>query len=64
MKPKQKLDRVKGLKQSSDQYRNIKGIHYTLFTSDPSIFCQVKKESKDKGLKTIVISNQLYIEVK
>ena len=53
-----------GVKSSSDQYRNIKGVHYICYTSNPSIFEEVKKESKEKGLKTKIIKGELYVEKK
>lgn len=53
-----------GIKSSSDMYRNIKGIHYIHYTSDPSEFGNAKEEAKQKGLKTKIIKDELFIESK
>ncbi len=53
-----------GVKSSSDQYRNIKGVHYVCYTSNPDMFEEVIKELKEKGLKTKIIKDELYVEEK
>lgn len=51
-----------GVKSSSDQYRNIKGVHYVCYTSNPDAFEEVRKESKEKGLKVRIINGEMYVE--
>ena len=53
-----------GVKESTDQYRNIKGVHFIHWTSDTSIFAKEKSLAKIKGLKTRIIKGELYIEKK
>ena len=53
-----------GVKSSCDQYRNIKGVHYICWTSDPSVFEEEKKWAKERGLKTKIIKGELYVEKK
>ena len=53
-----------GVKDSIDQYRNIKGIHYECWTSDNNIFEQEKAKAKELNLKCRVIKGELYMEVK
>lgn len=51
-----------GVKNSSDMYRNIKGIFYTQWTSNPSEFAKAKEDFKAKGLKTRIIKGELFVE--
>ncbi|CDV96336.1 Hypothetical protein DPCES_5338 [Desulfitobacterium hafniense] len=53
-----------GVKSSCDQYRNIDGIHYECYASDPGTFDEVRAEAKQKGLKCRMIKGELYREVK
>lgn len=53
-----------GVKSSSDIYRNIKGIHYVHFTSNPANFSQAIEDAKIEGLKTKIIKDELFIEKK
>lgn len=53
-----------GVKSSCDMYRNINGIHYIHYTSNPDDFEKVKAEAKKDGLKTKMINNELFIEKK
>lgn len=48
------------MKYSINQYRNIKGVRYECYTSDPSKFENCKKECKEKRLKYRIIDNQFY----
>jgi hypothetical protein len=50
------------LKQSRNQYRNIKGVYYEHWTSDASTFKIEKSEAKKLGLRTRIIDGQLYRE--
>jgi len=50
------------VKSSSDQYRNIKGVHYICYTSNPLEFDKVRAEAKEKGLKTKIIKGEMFIE--
>jgi len=52
-----------GVKDSSQQYRNIEGIFYKCVASDPQTFEQVKKEAKKKGLECRIIKGELYKEI-
>jgi hypothetical protein len=52
------------VKASSDMYRNINGIHYVHYTSDPSEFEDAKMEAIYMGLKTIIIKGEMLIEEK
>jgi len=52
-----------GLKDSSDQYRNIYGIRYECWTADQSEFEVEKSKARELGLRTRVIQGQLYREV-
>lgn len=51
------------LKQSINQYRNINGIKFICYTSDPSLFKTLKKECKEKNIKYRIIDFQFYIQV-
>ena len=51
-----------GVKSSCDMYRNIKGVHYTQWTSNPSEFAKEKQIAKEKGLKTKIIKGELFVE--
>lgn len=51
------------LKQSYKQYRNIKGKHFVMWTSNPAEFDQAKAEIKKQGLSFRVIDGQLYKEI-
>ena len=53
-----------GVKNSCDMYRNIKGVHFIQWTSDPSAFEEEKSKAKEKGLKTRIIKGELFIEKK
>lgn len=53
-----------GVKDSCNQYRNIKGKHYICMTSDPNLFEEVRREAKEKGLSTRIIKGEIYLEVK
>lgn len=53
-----------GVKSSCDQYRNIKGVHYIHYTSNPLMFEQIKSEMKEKGRKIKMIKGELYVEEK
>lgn len=48
------------MKQSINQYRNINGIYFECFTSDPSKFEFCKKQCRERGLKYRIIDNQFY----
>ncbi len=62
-KPTFKLNNY-GVKASSDMYRNIKGVHYTHFTSNPSEFSKAKESASNGGLKKKNIKGELFIESK
>jgi len=51
-----------GVKSSCDTYRNIGGVHYTQWTSDPGEFKKSIIEAKANGLKTKIIKGELYVE--
>lgn len=53
-----------GVKSSCDMYRNIKGVHYVHYTSNPADFEEAKKTAKEEGLKTKIIKGELFIEQK
>lgn len=63
MKPTFKLNN-NGVKSSCDMYRNIKGVHFIQWTSDPSKFDEEKMKAKEQGLKTRIIMGELFIESK
>ncbi len=50
------------MKQSRDQYRNIGGVHYIMWTADASQFDGAKLECKRLGIKYRVIDGQFYRE--
>jgi hypothetical protein len=50
------------IKSSCDRYRNIKGIHYSCWTSDKSTFAEEKEKAKKQGLRTKIINGELYLE--
>lgn len=43
-------------------YRNIKGVHFVQWTSNPADFEKEKQYAKEKGLKTKMINGELFIE--
>ena len=53
-----------GVKDSCFQYRNINGVHYQCYASDPETFDGVIKEAKEKGLRYKIIKGELYLEIK
>lgn len=53
-----------GVKSSCDQYRNIKGVHYICWTSDPGMFDEEKEWAKKECLRTKMIKGELYVEKK
>jgi hypothetical protein len=53
-----------GVKSSSDMYRNIKGVHFVHYTSNPSEFEKIKLEAKKDGLKFKLIKDELFVEKK
>ena len=53
-----------GLKNSVNKYRNINGVYYTSWAINRNEFDQEIATAKDKNLKTIIINNELYREVK
>lgn len=53
-----------GVKSSSDMYRNIKGVHYVQWTSNPGDFAKYTEEAKNDGLKTKIIKGELFVEEK
>lgn len=53
-----------GVKSSSDLYRNINGVHYVCWTSNPSEFANEIAIAKEQGLKTKIIKDELFIEKK
>jgi hypothetical protein len=61
MKPSFKYN-SNGVKYSSDQYRNIKGVHFSHWTSDTSEFEEAKKIAAESGLKVRIIRGELYME--
>lgn len=52
------------LKESIDQYRNIKGIYFEMWTAAYHDFEQEIKEAKRLGLKYRIIDGQFYRERK
>ena len=63
MKPSFKYN-SNGVKDSTDQYRNINGKHYVCWTSDVSIFEEEKTKAASEGLSCKIIKGELYREVK
>lgn len=55
---------MRNLKQSTEQYRNIQGVKYLHYTSDPAEFQNCKKECKEQGLRYRIIDHQFYKESK
>lgn len=53
-----------GVKDSINQYRNIGGVFFRCWTSDPSTFEAERTEAKRLGLKTRMINGELYREEK
>ena len=51
-------------KQSYKMYRNIKGVRFIQWTSDPSYFEQSKKEARKNNLKFRIINNEFFVENK
>lgn len=51
-------------KQSPKQYRNIDGVRFEHYASDPSEFKEIKYSLKLQGIKTRVVKGQLYKQVK
>jgi hypothetical protein len=49
-------------KQAIAQYRNIKGRHYIMHTSNPAEFEKCKEECAEKKITYRIINDQLYIE--
>jgi len=52
-----------GVKDSTDCYRNINGIHFEAWTSDTSAFVEERSKAKELGLKTRIINGEFYREV-
>lgn len=52
------------LKQSINQFRNIKGIHYKCWCWDASEFKKLKTDCKKNKLKYKIIDGQFFIQVK
>lgn len=52
------------VKYSIDCYRNIKGVRYEHYTSNPDEFAEVKQVAKELGLKIRTIKGELFREVK
>jgi len=55
---------TKGLKNSTDRYRNIKGICYKHYSSNPSCFTDEIVKADQLNLKHMIINNELFIEFK
>lgn len=53
-----------GVKSSCDTYRNIKGVHFVHYTSNPSEFEEVRIDAKKQGLKVRIINEEMYVEQK
>ncbi len=51
-----------GVKSSIDQYRNINGIHYICWTSDPEAIPDFKQYCKALSIKYRVAGGELYVE--
>ena len=43
-------------------YRNISGVKYIQYTSDRSLFLELKKECKLKGIKCRIINGEFFIQ--
>jgi len=54
---------MRNLKLSINQYRNINGLKFKCWTSNPAEFEELKKECKEQGLKFRIIDNQFYKQV-
>jgi hypothetical protein len=52
------------LKDSYDKYRNIGGVHFESWTSDPAVYEDERQKAKAEGLKVKVIAGELYREKK
>ena len=53
---------IHGIKSSSDTYRNINGVHFAHYTSNPVLFDKIKVESKKLGVKVRIINQEIYVE--
>jgi len=61
MKPSFKYNNNE-VKDSCDQYRNIKGKHYINWTYRTELFDTIKQLAKTKKISTRTIQGELYVE--
>lgn len=55
---------MRKLKNHNDQYRNINGKRFEVYTTNPDNFEQAKNECKLEGISFRIIEQQFYKEVK